>query len=329
MDSRELQVAQELLNRVLTAATPAEFGKELRVHGPVHAEEVPLLADKAQSPDPTVRRNAARLLQTTTKGDAPEVLRKLIKQTSDPVVFVIAAEGLLRESDSRALCAAKPELLAAALKETEPRTLVAALRVGACAKAPGLHDAIAQLLRHPDRDVRYAAVEVLEQVGVGPLEPALKAILRDRPQGLTYPLGALYRLLLNYDDPELAAAFKNSLADADVSQSVDFLNAVTPSRKPWVRQLLLELATTEGLNRWPAFVTLSGWGAETELDLLKICVAVLEKAPPKSEEQKRWMYLVDLEECRKYLGRLAGRAPYTPDEADAALAFARQRLAGR
>lgn len=40
------------------------------------------------------------------------------------------------------------------------------------------------------------------------------------------------------------------------------------------------------------------------------------------------MYLVDIMKCRKYLGQLAGRDIYTPEEADTALAFARQRLAG-
>lgn len=103
MDRRELQVAQELLGRVLSATSQAEFAEALRIHGPGPAEEVPLLADKAASPEPAVRRNATRLLQTTTKGDAPDVLRKLVKQTSDPAVFVFAAAGLLGESDGPAL----------------------------------------------------------------------------------------------------------------------------------------------------------------------------------------------------------------------------------
>lgn len=328
MDSRELVVAQQLLGRALSAASPAEFAEALRIHGPVHAEEVPLLAERAQSPEMTVRRNAVRLLRTTTKGDAPAVLRKLIGQTTDPVVFVTAADGLLRESDRQTLCASKPELLAAALNETEPRTLVAALRVGAAAHAPGIHAAIAKVLRHPDRDVRYAAVEALEQVGIGPLEPVLKTLLRDRPEGLSYPFAALYRLLVGSDDPELATAFKNSLVGADISQAADFMNAITASRKPWVRQLLIELANTEGQTRWPAFTTLAAWGSGSEHELLTICIAALDKTPPISEEQKRWMYLVDLETCRKYLGQLAGRAPFAPAEADAALAFARKRLAG-
>ena len=198
-----------------------------------------------------------------------------------------------------------------------------ALKVGACAKAKGLHDAIAKLLLNPDRDVRYAAVEALEQVGIGPLEPVLKTILRDRPQGLTYPFISLYRLLLDSDDPELALAFKNSLVGADISQSTAFLNAVATSRKPWVLQLLLDLANTEGLDRWPAFVTLAAWGPQTEPDLLKICIAALEKIPPVSEQLKRRRYIVDLEECRKYLGRLAGRDRYSTEETDAALAYAR------
>lgn len=329
MDRRELQAAQELLGRVLSATSQSEFAESLRIHGPVHAEEVPLLAEKAQSAEQTVRRNATRLLQTTTKGDAPDALRKLVKQTADPAVFVIAAAGLVGESDGPAQCGARPELLAAALKESEPVILIAALKVGACAKVKGLHDAIGKLLLSPDREVRYAAVDALEQVGIGPLEPLLKTILRDRPQGLTYPFISLYRLLLDSDDPELAVAFKHSLVGADISQSTAFLNAVASSRKPWVRQLLLDLASTEGLDRWPAFVTLAAWGPATEPELLKICIAALEKIPPASEQLKHRRYVVDLEECRKYLGRLAGRNRYSTEETDAALAFARQRLAGR
>ena len=316
------QAALSLLDSALSAPDAQAFGEALKTHGPISAEEVPYLDEKSKSPAELVRRNAARLLATTVKGDALNVLRRRIADTPDPQVFIIALRGLLREPDAKRLASARPELLAAALNDPDPRVLGVALRGAALAGLPNLEALLAGALKSPDQEVRGAALEVIAQVGLGSLEPLVKDALLHARKRAPYPFLEMYRMLSRSDDPDMAAVFRQSLQQTEEVSA--FFNGITESRKPWLRGLLLGMMRQDGPMRWNAFRALTSFRPDGERELVSFCAELLEKTPTGDALERR-RYLFDLEACRDYLGELAGRT-FAWDERDAMLAFARTRL---
>lgn len=315
-----------LLEKVLNAATEEQYREALRQYGPVLAQDIPYLAQQSQSEQPTVRRHAARLLTTTLKDGAVRALRARVADTMDPQVFIIALSGLSHEPDAKALSQSRPQLLAAALAQDDPQLLAAAVRIAGQAALPDIHALLQRVLQHPSEEVRAAAIEALATVGPGPLEPQLTAVLKEATPSSPYPFAILYRLLGNSDNPAMAAVFAGSLQGVSVAREADFFNGIQNSRKPWLRGLLLDLARGDSRNRASAFITLTDWpDPDTQRELVRICVQQLEKAPPPGSPERRH-YLVELEPCRQYLGKRAGRGPFSWEEYDAALATARQLL---
>lgn len=316
------QAALSLLEPALSAPDPHAFGEALRTHGPILAEEVPYLDDKSKSSQELTRRNATRLLATTIKGGALDVLRRRVTDTQDPQVFILALGGLLREPDAKRLAASRPELLTAALSDADPKIWAVALRAAALSGLPNLQELLAGALKNPDEKVRAAALEVVTEMGLATLEPLVRDALLHARKNAPYPFLDIYRLLSKSDDPGMADVFRKSLQQTGELSA--FLNGCTDSRKPWLRALLLEMARQDGVERWGPFRELADWGRDTEKDLVSLCVDLLEKTPTGDELTRR-RYLYDLEPCRDLLGRLAGRK-FAWDERDAMLEFARARL---
>lgn len=316
------QAALSLLVPALSAPDSHAFGEALKIHGPIVAEEVPYLDDKSKSPTELTRRNATRLLATTIKGGALDVLRRRIADTKDAQVFILALRGLSREPDAKRLATARPELLTAALSDPDPQVLAVALRAAALSGLPNLQDLLATALKNPDEQVRAAALEVVAQTGLGSLEPLVKDALLMARKNAPYPFLDMYRMLSTSDDPGMAEVFRQSLQHTGELGAL--LNGSADSRKPWLRALLLEMTRVNGVERWGPFRALADWGSDTEKDLLTLCVELLEKTPTGDELTRR-RYLYDLEAVRDFLGKLAGRK-FAWDERDAMLEFARTRL---
>ncbi|MCA9680435.1 MAG: hypothetical protein KC464_35725, partial [Myxococcales bacterium] len=100
----------QLLENLLRAE-PGAFDRLLRAHGPVVPGEVDLLAERARDSSARVRHNATVLLGIARAPDRDAVLRVLARDTSDPVVLVLAARAL---PDGAAIAATRPALLKAA-----------------------------------------------------------------------------------------------------------------------------------------------------------------------------------------------------------------------
>ena len=121
--------------------------------------------------------------------------------------------------------------------------------------------------------------------------------------------------------------FLRSLDQASVDLETDFLNgiALSKSRKPWLKELLLTLARQDIKVRWSAFDRLAKWGTDApETELLAICVHELEQRIPKDPAAPTH-YEIQLESCRSYLGTLAQR-PFEWGDLRRALEFAKKRL---
>jgi hypothetical protein len=127
----------------------------------------------------------------------------------------------------------------------------------------------------------------------------------------------------------MGEVFRRSLSNASVDLQLSFLNgiALSKSRKPWLKELLLTLAKQDEEARWNVFDRLAQWGPDCpETELLSICVQQLEKRLPK-DPATATSYDLQLESCRNYLGTLA-KQRFEWGELRRALEFAKKRLSG-
>ena len=300
-------------------------GKSLIIaHGPILPEEIAYLVSKATSGSKTVRQNATTLLGIAR--DADDALRQVAAKSDDEGVVMLALEPILHKPGAGALAAERKDAIQRALKEGG-RIAAIALHAGYHAGLPDMTDEIRKRLADPSREVRKAATEVLAEGGAGALEADVSAIVLDPKRRREYILSDLYKSLMHSDNPSIATVLLQSLNGADQDVEIDFLNAVllSDSRKPWLRQLLLDMASHENKLQWDAFDRLERWGAEAPTrELVKICSNALQvrlasnTPPPRGAE--------DIEACRKFLGTLAGRTFMFEDLRDAR-AFASQWLA--
>ena len=307
-----------LLNSLLDSATDAEFNQRLRLHGPVKDDEVPALIEQARSAQTRTRRNATSLLGLTRSSEAKAALARIAAQTSDEVQYAVALDRFLDEPNLAALV--RPELLKAALISSEPDAVAVALQVSTKTRQPGAEAAIESALAHPIVKVREAALRSACELNPAKFEPLIIAELLKENALLSHR--ELYLALSHSDDSKMAEVFSRSLKLPPSSRTTDFHNAIyfSGQRKPWLRTLLLELLKQGGDLANSAFHILENWGDSDKI-LCAFCIDDLQQAPPATDKTYR-RYMIDREQCRAYLGKLAGRAPFTWEERDAALAFA-------
>lgn len=307
-----------LLNSLLDSATDEEFDQRLRVHGPIKDDEVPALIEQSSSAQARARRNATALLRLTRSSDAKAALAKIAAHTSDEVQYTIALGGLLKEPNLASLV--RPELLKAALLSSDPEAVAVALQVTAKTHQPGAEAAIESALAHPSVKVRQAALRAACETNPTKFEPLLIADLLKEDALLSYR--ELYLALSNSDDSKMAEVFARSLKLGPSARTTDFHNAIyfSEQRKPWLRRVLVDLLKQGGNLSESAFHILEKWG-DSDKVLCAFCIEALQKAPPVTDKTYPG-YMVDLEQCRVYLGKLAGHAPFTWEERQPALAFA-------
>lgn len=330
MSSSESDVRRTLLDTLLRQSDirGKAFSEALLTHGPILTEEVPYLAKTAAEGNADARRNAVYLLCRVRAPEAEVALRKIAAETSQAQVLALALDALSFAPDIKTLAVQRQALLLQALQDPSGLIQAAALRVGWRLGLPGFADALGQRLDSQNQEVRDAVTGLLSKEGAGPLEARVRQILVHPPADKRYSFADLYQSIGNSDDPTVADDLRRSLEGADSSRETDLLNGffLSQSRKPWLKQFLLSLARQESRIRWPAFESLVGWKTDApEPDLLRICIAALERRPPQ-ESTEESVYDIELESCRSYLGALAGRRFGWQDFREA-LAFARQRLA--
>lgn len=307
-----------LLNSLLDSATDAEFDERLRVHGPVKDDEVPSLIEQTKSAQARPRRNATALLGLTRSSKAKAALARIAAQTSDEVQYAVALGEFLDEPNLATLV--RPDLLKAALLSSDPEAVAIALQVSTKTRQPGAEAAIESGLAHPSAKVREAALRSACELNPAKFETLIVAELLKEKALLSHR--ELYLALSHSDDPKMAEVFARSLKLGPSSRASDFHNAIyfSEQRKPWLRTLLLELLKQGGDLANSAFHILELWG-DSDKVLCASCIDALQQAPPATDKTYR-RYMIEQEQCRVYLGKLAGRAPFTWEEREPALAFA-------
>jgi hypothetical protein len=323
-NDRSMALPQNVLLDELVKSEPGPaFTQLLRRHGPILPEQTDFLLEKAKDSSPNVRTNASKLLLLVRSQEKREAaLRKLAGETDDARVFAIVASGL---ADGKTLAAKRSDLILKALRASDSQVVSAAIRLAWLADLPGITEDMARKLDDPDDKVRFAAAKVLAEAGCGPLGPRLRAILLDPGQRTRYPLEAIYSALSHSEDPTTGEAFRTSLVGADMTAELSLINAIhaSPSRQPWLRSLLLELASHDGRVRWQYFDTLADWQDDAPTaELVKISIDHLEKLSKGDVQTDPAAKISDntgASSCIKFLRQLAGRSLDMKE----ALAFAR------
>ena len=329
MPSTDNDLRRALLDTLLQQPTVASktFGEALLNHGSILPEELPHLTTAAGSANPIVRKNAVYLIAKIQTPEALAVLRRLATDSDDAQVFVLAVDGLRKEVDGKRLAATRSALAHKAMIDPDPTVQSAAVRVGWLSGDPSFLQEMEKRLHSPLPPVRDAVTAILAANGAGPLERTLKEILLHPSADVRYGYADIYQALAQSDDPTMGDVFLRSLDQASVDLEMDFLNgiALSKSRKPWLKELLLTLARQDIKIRWSAFARLAIWGTDApETELLAICVQELERRIPKDPAAPTH-YEIQLESCRSYLSTLAQR-PFDWGDLRPALEFAKKRL---
>lgn len=334
MDSSERLAEQSMLDGILNASDEKLRGEALRIHGPVRSSEIHYTEQRSRDASLTVQRNAVWLLRTSRDPQAAQILRRRIADTADPAVFALAFENLRAAPDAKLLADSRTDLIAKALQSSDTMVFSVGLHAAALVGTPELPALLSTALGHREQKVREAAVEVISQLGnATAYESQLRGLLIGKDRYPVSDYTPVYAVLTQSTDSSTFGVIQHSLQTLRPHELLEFSNALLlgKSRQPWLRDLLLELSTQEGelaelaFGRLAGFGQDPGWGPAIYPALVKRCLAKLEKAPPESSPE-RHRYLVDLEPCREFLGRLASRTSFTPQEATTAIEFARRFL---
>ena len=103
------------------------------------------------------------------------------------------------------------------------------MRAGLLIGMPGLHEQLETRLAAGSGEEKEFVLKALAEVGAGPLEPRLRAILSSPPDWLR-DFTPLYGALSYSEDASLANLFRSSLAIPKEHQEVDFHNALRFTR---------------------------------------------------------------------------------------------------
>ena len=294
------------IDRIIDAKTERDSDEQLKIHGPLRADEVQYVYSAVSSSDENRRRNAAGLLTTTLKGNADELRHKALLETKDAVVWAILLNGLLNKEPE--LAGQRPDMIEAALAQQDPKTLAVGLRAGALSNYPGIRELARKYLDHADDNVRAAAVTGLTSEDVRTLLPRLKEIILEEDDQTTFTM--LAKLLVQNGDSEAATAVIKALERAKEKRNsldTDFFNdlAVFAPPDPAVTRFLYFLVNGKSTIRNDSFSVFSRWvwSADREPDptFVQICIEEIGKGNLSTDPRRRPEASSEQEECELML----------------------------
>ena len=286
------------LDRILDAKTKHDAGEALRDHGPLRAEEVQYVYEATSSASENKRRNAARLLITTIKGNAVELEHKALLETKDVVVWAILLDDLLEKEPE--LAGKRPEMIKAALDEKDADALAVGLRAGALSNYPGIRELARKYLDHPDDKVRAAAVSGLLPDDIRELLPRLTDMIAKEKDEDTFI--SLAKSLIRTNDAKATAVVIKAIEQLKETRDTLWLHFFNDLAfavpDPVTDKFLFALARSKSAVREEGFSVLvrQVWAnhRDPSVVLVKMCSDEIERGtlstdprrrPPASEEQ--------------------------------------------
>jgi hypothetical protein len=330
------QSTNRAIDRIIDTKTEEDASDQLKIHGPILAEEVPYIYQATSSPEENRRRNAAGLLTATLKGNADELRHKALLETKDVIVWAILIDGLLDKEPE--LAGKRPEMITAALSEKDPATLAVGLRAGVLSNYPGMREQARKHLDHSNDKVRAAAVGGLTADDVIELLPKLSDMIAKENDQTTFTI--LAKELIRTGNAGAATAVIKALERAKEkrdSLDTNFFNnlAVFAPPDPVVTKFLYLLVRGKSALRDDGFSVFSRWvwsvNREPDPEFVQICSDEIEKGNLSADPRRRPEAGEEQNECELMLSYMNnGKNPITDFDGrirgSIAVAFAKKWL---
>jgi hypothetical protein len=294
------------IDRILEATTKRDASEALRDHGSVKAEEVQYIYEATSSSSENKRRNAARLLITTIKGNAVELQHKALLETKDVGVWAILLDDLLDKEPE--LAGKRPEMIKAALAEKDTDTLSVGLRAGALSNYPGIRELARKYLDHPDGKVRAAAVSGLLPDDIRELLPRLNdMIAKEKDEDTFIPLA---KSLIRANDENATSVVVKAVERLKVERDTLYLHffdnlALFTTPDPVLTKFLFTLVRGKSKIRDEGFSVLSRWvwssKQEPNSEFVHICIDEIKQGNLSTDPRRRPEVSSEQDECEYML----------------------------
>jgi hypothetical protein len=280
------------LENLLDASTPKQFNDQFINHGSIRAEELPAIFEATSSRTDYRRRNAAKLLRTTVKGNAVELEHRAVLETKYVDVWAIVADDVLQNEPDMA--GRRPDMIKAALDDSDTYTLAVGLRAAVLSNYPGVHELARKYLDHKDAKVRAAAVSGLTAADVRELLPKLNDMVANERDEDTFIL--LAKSLIRTNDPAAADIVVKSLERQKKTGDnlyVHFFNdlALFTPPDPIVTKFLFSLARGKSKMRDEGFSVFSRWvwslKREPLPEFVRMCIDEIQQGNLSTDPRRR------------------------------------------
>jgi hypothetical protein len=319
------------LEKVLAARSEKDFNEAYIQHGAIREDELQTIYKTTSSSTDYRRRNAAKLLRTTTKGNAVELQHKVLMETKDVIVWAITLSDLLEKEPE--LAGKRPEMIKASLESKDAETLSTGLRAGALSNYSGIRETARKYLDSPDGRLRAAAVSGLTPEDVRELQPRLsEMLLKEKDEDTFIPLA---KALIRTSDPNAAAVVVQALEQLQQqndSLSSHFFNDLTFAvPEPAINKFLFNLARSNSAMHEEGFSVLTGqvWANKREptVELVQLCSDQIEKGTLDTNPRRQPLASKEQTDCEEMLSFMeTGKNPVSDFESRRfgkdALAFA-------
>ena len=294
------------LESLLNASTDKAFNDQFYIHGPIREEELPAIYEATSSSSSRRRRNGASVLCATVKGNAVDLQHKVVLETKDVQVWAIEADCVLETDES--VAGKRPDMIKAALADSNPNILAVGLRAAALSNYPGTHELARKYFDHSDRKVRAAAISGLTPDDIRELLPRLKEMIANENDEDTFII--LAKSLIRTSDQTASDVVTHALEDLKArgdSLYLHFFNdmALFTAPNPIITKFLFTLARGQSTVRDEGFSVFSRWVWSKHLDpnpeFVRMCVDEIKKGSLSTDPRRKPEPKPEQEECEQML----------------------------
>jgi hypothetical protein len=294
------------LENLLNASTAKEFNDEFFNHGSIREEELPAIFEATSSTRDYRRRNAAKLLRTTVKGNAVELEHRVVLETTYVEVWAIVADDVMQNDP--AMAGKRPDMIKAALADSDSNTLAVGLRAAVLSNYPGVRELARKYLDHKDAKVRAAAVSGLTPEDVRELLPKLNDLISKEKDEDTFIM--LAKSLIRTNDESASGLVVKTLEQQKEKRDnlyVHFFNdlALFTPPDPMITKFLFALVRGKSTIRDDGFSVFSRWvwskKLEPKPEFVQICIDEITKGNLSTDPRRKPEAGSEQEECELML----------------------------
>ena len=252
------------------------------------------------------RRNAAQLLRTTLKGNAVELEHRVILETKYVEVWAIVLDSVMQKDPGMA--GKRPDMIKAALADSDTNTLAVGLRAAVLSNYPGAHELARKYLDHKDAKVRAAAVSGLTPEDVRELLPRLNDMLAKEEDEETFTM--LAKSLIRTNDESATGVVVKALENFKEKRDSLYLHffndlALFTTPDPILTKFLFTLVRGKSKIRDEGFSVFSRWvwsiKQEPNPEFVHVCIDEIKQGNLSTDPRRRPEASSEQDECELML----------------------------